>query len=84
VEHYSNIFLGFGSYFDPESVYVCVNCGRRSLDRSGHFELTSGWNQSCAKAAIRLPASSLKLDERGLVVAINREIILKVQKGLQN
>jgi hypothetical protein len=58
-------------------VYVCLNCGRRSLDRLGCCELTPGWTHSCTRASVRLPSAALELDDRGLVIAVDENIILE-------
>jgi hypothetical protein len=68
----------------PLLVYVCLGCGRRSCDRMGIFVLTKGWGASCAKRAILLPSSSLKLDSQGLVKAVSKEALLEARRVSSN
>lgn len=63
-------------------IYVCLNCGRRSWDLLGANALTSGWSQSCTKAAVRLPSEALKIDRQGLVSAVRRSDILALRNAL--
>lgn len=69
----------------PEShVFVCLACGRRSCDRSGILALNPGWNFGCARRAVLLPSSSLKLDGSGLVVGIKRSALLIAHRSTAN
>lgn len=69
--------LGMEPLENETLVYVCLNCGRRSCDRSGIMGLTPGWSASCSKEAVQLPSDALKPNGRGLVVAISRKALLR-------
>jgi hypothetical protein len=57
-------------------VYVCLHCGRRSIDRHGVLALSDGWNPRCAKRALRIPAAALKVDDNGLVASVSKKAVL--------
>lgn len=54
----------------PEgSIFVCMQCGKRSRDRYGDRTSSPGWDESCATHAILLPESRLAT-KAGRVTAI--------------
>lgn len=61
-------------------VFVCLACGRRSCDRAGILALNPGWNSGCARRAVRLPSSALKLDGYGLVIGVKQSALLSARE----
>jgi hypothetical protein len=69
------VSLPNNEFAKPGSVYVCMNCGRRSRDLLGQKMLTPGWSPSCARGAVLFKSRDLQLNRAGLVCAVKKSAV---------